>query len=188
MQVATLSVLSRGVDVDELKEGHYRQRKDQRLLAIGDFMRLLDVDWFDLELAFRDTTGTENHLDLETGEVVSVVPGFVDEDELRSLVNREKERLVSLPPLTATDARAFMADFVESLEVGEMRKSLKATSTGAGSLTRCVTLLRGDDAMLGRYYRFEQMRFWEHVEVFLTNLGVQATSRTPSVDLFEGIA
>lgn len=151
-------------------------------------MRLLDVDWFDLELAFRDTTGTENHLDLETGEVVSVVAGFVDEQELRAILKRDATRFVSLPPVTATDARVFMADFVDSLEPSEARKSLKVTSVGAGSLTRCVTLLREDDAMLGRYYRFEQLRFWEHVERFLKENGVQASSRTPSVDLFEGIA
>ena len=57
-------------------------------------MAKLDVDWADLELAFRDATGTENYLDLLSGEVLSVVPGFSDEEESRDQIRKEPRRFL----------------------------------------------------------------------------------------------
>ena len=45
-------------------------------------MRTLDIDWADLEIAFRDA-GSESHLDTESGDVLSIVDGFDDERDLR---------------------------------------------------------------------------------------------------------
>jgi|GEM_PF-867834 len=150
-------------------------------------MPTLDVDWFDLELAFRDTTGTDNYLDTQTGDIVSVVAGFADEKELRGVLLKDPQRFVHLPPLTAVDARRFMGQFIDSIEAGYMKRRLQSQRHGAGSLTRCVAILRTEPAMLSRYHRFEQSAFWEFVEGFLRDHGVVPADRAPTVDLFEGL-
>jgi len=152
----------------------------------------LDVDWGDLELAFRDATGTKNFLDGLTGEVVSVVPGFSDAEELMEMIARQLDRFARITPLSATHAREVMGKFLERLEPQRKQSfaaaGLKPGKLGPGGLTKCLALLRDDEALLARYYRFEQTSFWRHVESFLAGAGISPSTRTPGVELFEGSA
>ncbi len=150
-------------------------------------MPILDVDWNDLELAFRDATGTESYLDSKTGDVMAIVEGFEDERDLRLYLEKEPTRFVRVPPINAEYARAVMRAFISTLPASSTRDRLKSASHGAGALTRCVALLRDDEALLMRYYRFEQSAFWQHLEAFLEDAGVTAADEAPEVDLFEGI-
>ena len=149
-------------------------------------MGTLDVDWSDLELGFRDATGTENWLDLETGEVVSVLEGFEDTDDLRRIIAREPSRFARIQPIDAAHARRVMASFIKTLPPKPRRRLEAAARGGAGSLTRCVALLRQEPALLGKYYRFEQSEFWRHLEAFLALHDVEPTTAPPGVELFEG--
>jgi hypothetical protein len=146
----------------------------------------LDVDWADLELAFRDATGTENYLDLKTGEVVSVVPGFSDEAELREEIAREAHRFWLLTPVDVSFTRAVMEAFVSSLSSGLFQRKLKNAFSRSGGLTRCMELLKDDGPMLAQWHRFEQSRFWRHVMDALREAKVEPYSPPPAVELFEG--
>jgi hypothetical protein len=152
----------------------------------------LDVDWGDLELAFRDATGTRNFLDKGTGDVISIVPGFSDVEELETAIAREPHRFLAIPPLDASHARSVMGDFLSTLEPPLLERfaaaGLKEGRLGPGGLTKCLALLREDEPLLSRYYRFEQTSFWATVESFLSSAGVTPSTRTPGVELFEGRA
>lgn len=145
-----------------------------------------DIDWLDIELAFRDTTRTESFLDRESGEVLSVVPGFSDESELRAAIGRAPGRYVALVPVTTAYARGVMQRFLERLPAGATRRRLLALQHKTGAYTRSLGLLEQHPALLEDFHRFEQMAFWEHVERELSAAGIHATSRPPSVELFEG--
>lgn len=149
-------------------------------------MPKLDVDWADLELAFRDATGTENLLDLESGEVLAIVPGFMDEEELREQVRRDPGRYLELSPVDVAFARQVMRDFIATLPAGPLRTKLEVGSRKTGALTRCMDLLEDDEATRGAFHRYEQGRFWAHVDEVLRAAGVQPYSAPPTVDLFEG--
>jgi hypothetical protein len=150
-------------------------------------LSLLDVDWADLELAFRDATGTENYLDLNTGEVVSVVPGFSDEAELREEIGREPARYLDLHPVDTAFAREAMTAFVKQLPRAELRTKLEvALHHKTGGLTRAMEHLRADAAQLAAWHRWEQARFWRHVDEVLRGAGVKPQSPPPAVELFEG--
>lgn len=148
-------------------------------------MRRLDVDWLDLELAFRDATGTESYLDSDSGEVISVVPGFSDEADLREEIERDPERYVRLMPIDTGFARDVMRRFVERLPEGPLRRRLFAAERKTGAYTRCLAILREDEPVLASYHRFEQASFWDHVERYLEERGIAPERRAPSVDLFE---
>lgn len=147
---------------------------------------VLDVDWADLELAFRDATGTENYLDLKTGEVVSVVPGFSDERELREEIGREAFRYHLLLPVELAFTREVMEAFIGSLSSSLIQRKLKNAFSRSGGLTRCMELLRDDKPMLAQWHRFEQSRFWRHVLAELRAAKVEPYSPPPAVELFEG--
>lgn len=149
-------------------------------------MPKLDVDWADLELAFRDATGTENFLDLSTGEVLAVVPGFSDEDEIRDQIAKDRARYLALDPVDTAFAREVMRAFIKGLPTSDMKRKLEVGFRKTGALTRCMELLDEDKAALSSFHRFEQMRFWEHVARTLREAGVEAQTPPPSVELFEG--
>lgn len=151
-------------------------------------MRTLDVDWLDLELAFRDATGTESYLDLDSGEVVSVVPGFSDEAELKDIIARDPERYVLLEPIDTRFARDVMRRFTERMPEGTLRRRLFAAERKTGAYTRSLAILREDEAVLASYHRFEQAAFWDHVERYLSERGVAPETPAPGVELFEGPA
>ena len=148
-------------------------------------MQVLDVDWSDLELAFRDATGAQNYLDRESGEIMTVVQGFSDEEELKDLLKKNPERYVRVPSIDAAHARGVMARFIASLPASPAKVKLTKTTTGAGALTRALAILRDDDALLQRYYRFEQAAFWRHVEEFLSASSISPKTPAPSPELFE---
>jgi len=148
-------------------------------------VQVLDVDWADLELAFRDATGAENYLDRDSGEIMTVIAGFSDEEELKESLSKHPERFLRIPSIDAAHGRAVMANFIGTLPPSSMKVKLTKTSTGAGALTRALTLLREDDALLQRYYRFEQASFWRHVESFLAASSISPASPAPAPELFE---
>lgn len=144
------------------------------------------VDWLELELAFRDATGTESFLDKKTGEVCVLVPGFSDEEELRSRIDEDPERFAKIQPIGTEHARQVMARFVETLPASETKTGLQdAMRAQFGVLSRCMELLRAAPQALNRYHRFEQAALWEHLESFLESLGVNADEAPPAVELFE---
>lgn len=149
-------------------------------------MTKVDVDWADVELAFRDATGTESFLDRQTGEVLSVVPGFSDEEEVRDLLRKEPRRYVRLEPVDTAFAREVMRAFIAQLPGGERKRALETSFKKVGGLTRCMELLDEDKATLSSFHRYEQIRFWDHVESSLREAGVEPQSAPPSVELFEG--
>lgn len=149
-------------------------------------MRKLDVDWADLELAFRDATGAESYLDLESGEVETIVPGFLDEQELRDRVRQEPQRFVHLEPLDTGFTRSALEAFVATLPSGSERRALEAAQRKVGGLTRAMELLEHSTSTLEAFHRFEQGCLWAHIEGVLRSAGVVPCSVAPSVELFEG--
>lgn len=149
-------------------------------------MTKVDVDWADVELAFRDATGTESFLDRQSGEVLSVVPGFFDEEEVRDLIARDPRRYLQLEPVDTAFAREVMRAFIAQLPSGALKLRLESSLKKTGGLTRCMELLDEDRGALSSFHRFEQLRFWEHVERTLNEAGVEPQSAPPSVELFEG--
>ncbi|HEY1099410.1 MAG TPA: hypothetical protein VGF99_10795, partial [Myxococcota bacterium] len=74
-------------------------------------MRTIDIDWADLEIAFRDA-GSESWLDTTAGEVVSIVDGFDDEAEIRERLTRFPGRFVRIPPVDKQWSTDVLARFI----------------------------------------------------------------------------
>ena len=149
-------------------------------------MRTLDIDWADLEIAFRDA-GSESHLDTQSGEVVSIVDGFDDERDLRERLARFPGRFVRIVPVDRAFSSAVVERFI-ARQKGATAKHLREAFAGAGGLSRVMAVLRDDKALLQSFSRYEQAELFKTIEAFLAEHGLSSADDAPGLELFEGMA
>jgi hypothetical protein len=151
-------------------------------------MKTLDIDWEELELAFREVSDTENHLDLKNGRVVSIVPGLDDENELRNHVRLHRGHFALIQPLTLKQATAIVAEFSAGLSPGHVTDQIQASLQGAGAFSSALRILRADKRLWNQYGRHEQEAFWRHLGAFLTQHGIRPKTPPPQMELFADVA
>jgi hypothetical protein len=149
-------------------------------------MRTLDIDWADLEIAFRDA-GTESYLDLDSGEVLSIVDGFDDERDLRERLARFPGRFARIVPVDRAFTSAVVDRFVQS-QRGAMKKKLAEAFDGPGGLSRVMAVLRDDKSTMASFARLEQAELLKTIELWLKAWNVSSAETAPALELFEGLA
>ncbi len=149
-------------------------------------MRTLNIDWADLEIAFRDA-GTESYLDLDGGEVLSIVDGFDDERDLRERLARFPGRFARIVPVDRAFTSAVVARFVAS-QKGATKKKLAEAFDGPGGLSRVMSVLRDDKHAMSSFARVEQAELLKTIETWLKAQNVSSTENAPGLELFEGMA
>lgn len=148
-------------------------------------MITLNLDWMDLEIAFRDTTGTESYIDSNTGEIISVVPEFEDEKELREMIQIAGDRYILISPVNTRFSQTVLEQFVGQMNNGDLGAKLAEEGQETGSYARCMRILREDKEALQLYYRFEQNALWDHISESLASSGVTPALPPPEPELFE---
>ena len=149
-------------------------------------MRTLDIDWADLEIAFRDA-GTESYLDTVAGEVVSIVEGFDDERDIRDRLVRFAGRFVRIPPVDKGWSTEVVGRFI-ARQRGALHARLIDAFGGVGALSRTTAMLRDDKVAWASYARFEQAELLKRIESFLKEQQVQCKEAAPGLELFENLA
>jgi hypothetical protein len=148
--------------------------------------RTLDIDWADLEIAFRDA-GTESYLDLEGGEVLSIVDGFDDERDLRERLARFPGRFARIVPVDRSFTAAVVTRFIAA-QKGAQKKKLADAFDGPGGLSRVMSTLRDDKAVMSAFARMEQAELLKTIETWLAQQNVRSADAAPGLELFEGLA
>jgi hypothetical protein len=149
-------------------------------------MHTVEIDWADLEIAFRDA-GTESYLDRETGDVVSIVDGFDDERDLRDRLARFPGRFVRIVPVDRTFSTRVVERFLAA-QKGPRARPLRDAFVGAGGLSRVMAALRDDKHLLQAFARYEQAELLKTIETFLASHGLSSAEQAPGLELFEGTA
>ncbi len=133
-------------------------------------IKSLDIDWSDLEIAYRDSaTGIETYLDMYSGEIV---PIFNPTDPEKGFVDRYPERFLSIPGYRTADALAVLQAFVAQLEQGSLRERLCAAVEGPGALERCGAIMKTSTQLLDAFYRYEERAIFERLLLWLGALGI----------------
>ncbi|MFH1808031.1 MAG: UPF0158 family protein [Pseudomonadota bacterium] len=140
-------------------------------------LKTLEIDWADLEIAYRDsTTGIESFLDRETGEVVTVF----DRDQPEwGLVRRQPERYLRVPGYRCEEARAVLRGFVQQLHEGETRSALEGALQSPAALSRCSEILAENALLLDDFAHFEERAIYERLMLWLGALGICAEQPPP---------
>ncbi len=134
----------------------------------------LDIDWDDLEIAYRDSaTGIESFLDLHDGEVVAI---FDPKEPMKGFVARHPERYVSIPFFRRADAIVVLRSFAQKMPLGSLRERLLDALPHPGALRRCNDLLECSAKLKQQYEQFEERAIFERLLLWLTAIGVCARS------------
>ncbi len=149
-------------------------------------MRTLDIDWADLEIAFRDA-GSESHLDTESGDVLSIVDGFDDERDLRERLARFPGRFLRIPPVDKQWSTDVLQRFV-ARQRGPLKLALVDAISGAGALSRATAILKDNKSGWATFSRFEQDELLKHIEGFLQEHQLSSAEAPPALELFEGLS
>ena len=105
-------------------------------------MQPVDVSWNDLETAFeRNAPDMSSYLNLQTGEVLMLVEGNPEDDELRRSARSQPEIYLPITPASSREQYRWMERFVASVEDETLRERLLIAIDGKGAFRRFKDVL-----------------------------------------------
>ena len=102
----------------------------------------ITVNWSDLEIAFeRNSPDQESFLDLENGDLLSIVEGEPDAAARRARVASSPERYLRIDPASSREQYRWMERFVSSVSDPPLRERLLIAIDGKGAFRRFKDVL-----------------------------------------------
>ena len=97
-------------------------------------------DWAALETAFEhNAPDTHSYLDLQTGQVITVVDSRPEDEEKRLSIRRGGSRFIHLDPASSREQYRWMERFVASVEDPTLRE--RATTISLRPYERSIILM-----------------------------------------------
>lgn len=105
-------------------------------------MQPVEVSWNDLETAFeRNSPDMSSYLNLQTGEVLMLVEGNPEDDELRRSARSQPDLFLPITPASSREQYRWMERFVASVEDETLRDRLIIAIDGKGAFRRFKDVL-----------------------------------------------
>ena len=134
-------------------------------------------DWSALETAFEhNAPETHSYLDLETGQVATIVDSRPEDDEKRLAIRRNPAGFVHLDPASSREQYRWMERFVASVEDKALRDRLVLAIDGKGAFRRFKDVLLS--------YPVERDR-WFSYRATLLHIYINSWLRTKDIALGE---
>lgn len=112
-------------------------------------------DWVALETAFEhNAPETHSYLDLETGQVITIVDSRPEDDEKRQLIRHTAGRFVYLDPASSREQYRWMERFVASVEEEALRERLILAIDGKGAFRRFKDVLLSYPVERDRWFQY----------------------------------
>jgi hypothetical protein len=112
-------------------------------------------DWSSLETAFEhNAPETHSYLDLDTGQVVTIVDSRPEDDEKRLSIRRQAGRYVHLDPASSREQYRWMERFVASVEDKALRDRLVLAIDGKGAFRRFKDVLLSYPVERDRWFSY----------------------------------
>ena len=112
-------------------------------------------DWTALETAFEhNAPETHSYLDLQTGQVLTIVDSRPEDEEKRQLVRRSEGRFVHLDPASSREQYRWMERFVSSVEDEGLRERLVLAIDGKGAFRRFKDVLLSYPVERDRWFTY----------------------------------
>jgi len=141
------------------------------------------IDWEELILAFEGSGFDQsNYLDLETGEVVSVMREIMDRDEIDEIeqrVNSEPERYRFIPSIDSSEAYDDMVKFIDTVQDRHLAELLSVAIGGKGAFRRFKDVLLSYPNERERWFEFQSDLMARRVEEWLEEIDVEPSSERP---------
>jgi hypothetical protein len=140
----------------------------------------ITVNWSDLEIAFeRNSPEQESFLDLENGDLLSIVEGEPDAPARRAKVANNPNRYLRVDPASSREQYRWMERFVGSVADQALRERLLVAIDGKGAFRRFKDVLLAFPAERERWftYRAELLHF--HIQTWLEHMQVEVANPPP---------
>ena len=140
-------------------------------------------DWKELIAAFEGSGFDQSdYLDLQTGEVVSVMREIMDTDEIDEVeqrVNSEPERYKFIPSIDSSKAYDDMVEFIDTIEDKHLTELLSVAIGGKGAFRRFKDVLLSYPIERQRWFEFQSDLMARRVEEWLRQIEVEPASERP---------
>ncbi len=113
------------------------------------------VDWATLETSFEhNAPDTHSYLDLEDGQIVTIIDTRPEDDEKKALLRQFPARFVHLDPASSREQYRWMERFVASVEDEALRKRLVLAIDGKGAFRRYKDVLLSYPVERDRWFAY----------------------------------
>ena len=112
-------------------------------------------DWSALETAFEhNAPETHSYLDLETGQVLTIVDSRPEDEEKRQQVRNTSGRFIHLDPASSREQYRWMERFVASVEEPALKERLVLAIDGKGAFRRFKDVLLSYPVERDRWFSY----------------------------------
>jgi len=140
----------------------------------------ITVNWSDLEIAFeRNSPDQESFLDLENGDLLSIVEGEPDAAARRARVASNPERYLRIDPASSREQYRWMERFVGSVADEALRERLIISIDGKGAFRRFKDVLLAYPAERERWFSYRADLLHWHIHNWLEQHEIQPTNEPP---------
>jgi hypothetical protein len=144
----------------------------------------ITVNWSDLEIAFeRNSPDQESFLDLENGDLLSIVEGEPDAAARRARVASNPERYLRVDPASSREQYRWMERFVGSVGDEGLRERLIISIDGKGAFRRFKDVLLAYPAERERWFSYRADLLHWHIHNWLAQNDIEATNTPPWGDV-----
>lgn len=140
----------------------------------------ITVNWSDLEIAFeRNSPDQESFLDLENGDLLSIVDGEPDAAARRARVANNPTRYLRIDPASSREQYRWMERFVGSVQEPALRERLLVAIDGKGAFRRFKDALLAFPAERERWFAYRSDLLHFHIQTWLDHMQIQVTNAPP---------
>ena len=140
----------------------------------------ITVNWSDLEIAFeRNSPDQESFLDLENGDLLSIVEGEPDAAARRARVASNPERYLRIDPASSREQYRWMERFVSSVSDPALRERLLVAIDGKGAFRRFKDVLLTFPAERERWFSYRSDLLHFHIQTWLDHMKIEVANQPP---------
>lgn len=140
----------------------------------------ITVNWSDLEIAFeRNSPEQESFLDLENGDLLSIVEGEPDAAARRAKVANNPGRYLRIDPASSREQYRWMERFVASVHDQALRERLLVAIDGKGAFRRFKDVLLAFPAERERWFQYRSDLLHFHMQTWLEHMQIEVANPAP---------
>ena len=140
----------------------------------------ITVNWSDLEIAFeRNSPDQESFLDLENGDLLSIMEGEPDAAARRAKVAANPARYLRVDPASSREQYRWMERFVGSVSDLALRDRLLVAIDGKGAFRRFKDVLLAFPAERERWFSYRSELLHFHIQTWLEHMQIEVANPPP---------
>lgn len=136
-------------------------------------MKHSKVNWESVEIAFeRNSPELQSYIDRESGEVLVIVDGHNEDEELRRHILEDTERFIKIEPAASKEQYRWMERFVASVQEPQLRDHLLLSIDGKGAFRRFKDALLNYPQERERWFNFRANLLHFHINQWFATKGL----------------